>query len=203
MGDGVKRFIPLLMLGLSLGIPVAASAEGLVLPAALDGKMAVIDATDADYTRANVTGAIKPEGQGGVSQALVVRLNEDLPVYRMWNGPVTTGTGNRLGGWWAFDPPRGTREGYRRAYEICGGWNELAYVASCSLKKGAVVAIGPGQSVSAETCGDASGNERYDANARDWQVYVYQPWNRAEELSCPDSTIDYKADPAEVSRAAN
>ena len=198
----MKRFLPLLLLGLSACASQTADTHGLALPPALTGKVAVLAPDDADYARANLSGAVKPAGQGGVSQALVIKLSQDLPVYRMWNGPVTTGTGNRLGGWWAFDSPRGTREGYRRAYEICGTWNQLAYVATCTLKQGAVVAIGPGQSVSAETCADASGNETYPANPVAWQVYVNQPWTRPAELTCPDQDKDYKADPAEVSRPA-
>lgn len=197
----MKRFLPVL-LGLSACASPTADYGALMLPASLEGKAALLSPTDADYARANVSGAVKPAGQGGVSDALVIKLSQDLPVYRMWNGPVTTGTSNRLGGWWAFDAPAGTREGYRRAYEICGGWNQLAYVAKCTLKQGAVVAIGPGQSVSAETCADASGFETYDANARSWQVYVNQPWTRPAELSCPDQSQDYKADPADLSRVA-
>lgn len=198
----MKRVLPVLLLGLSACASSTADSQGLALPPALAGKVAVLSPADADYVRANVTGAVKPAGQGGVTQALVIKLSQDMAVYRMWNGPVTTGTGNRLGGWWTFDAPRGSREGYRRAYEICGNWNQLAYVATCTLKQGAVVAIGPGQSVSAETCADASGYETYDVNRRDWQVYVNQPWNRPAEFGCPDQDKDYKADPADVSRPA-
>lgn len=192
------RAVLIVLLALSACAPVAVRDEGLPLPAALQGKAVVVAAADPDYVRANVAAAIKPEGQGGVSQALVIKLSQDVPVYRMWNGPVIAGNTNRMGGWWAFDAPRGTREGYRRAYEICGTWNQLVWVATCTLKQGSVVAIGPGQSVSADTCGDASGYERYDANVRDWQVYVDKAWTRSAELSCPPETVDYKADPANV-----
>ncbi|MGE5516820.1 MAG: hypothetical protein ACM31D_13480 [Bacteroidota bacterium] len=192
------RAAVLMVLALSACAPMAARDDGLPLPAGLAGKVVVLAPTDAAYGRANVGDAVKSEGQGGVSQALVVQLSQDLPVYRMWNGPVTSGNSNRLGGWWAFDAPRGTREGYRRAYEICGTWNQLVWVATCTLKQGAVVAIGPGQSVSAQTCNDSSGYEYYDANRRDWQVYVNQPWTRPDELSCPPETADFKADPANV-----
>lgn len=180
---------------------MAAQDQTSSLPAALRGKAVVLSPADADYAKANVASAVKAEGLGGVSTAMVVKLSQDMPVYRMWSGPVTSGNNNRLGGWWAFDAPRGTREGYRRAYEICGTWNQLAWVATCTLKQGAVVAIGPGQSVSPATCGDSSGYERYDANGRDWQVYVDKAWTRTAELSCPPETSDYKADPADVTRA--
>lgn len=193
------RYLLVLLLGLSACAPMAAVDDPLPLPPNLAGKVVVLTPSDPAYSQANVQGAVKPAGQGGVSGALVVQLSQDLPVYRMWNGPVATGNDNRMGGWWAFDAPKGTREGYRRAYEICGTWNQLVWVASCTLKQGAVVAIGPGQSVSAPTCADASGYESYEANRRDWQVYVNQAWNRPDALSCPPAERDYKADPANVS----
>ncbi|MEY8688927.1 MAG: hypothetical protein AB9M53_03485, partial [Leptothrix sp. (in: b-proteobacteria)] len=71
----------------------------------------------------------------------------------------------------------------------------------CTLKAGAVVAIGPGQSVSAETCGDPTGKEQFPANGRDWQLYVDKPWARAAELACPADTADYQADPANIAVA--
>lgn len=196
------RFLLLLMLGLSACAPMA--AEDHALPAALAGKATVLASSDPAYAQANVSGAVKPAGQGGVSQALVIQLNQDLPVYRMWNGPQAVGgNNNRLGSWWAFDAPQGTREGYRRAYEICGTWNELRWVATCTLKQGAVVAIGPGQSVSAQTCADSSGYETYDSNRKDWQVFVNQAWNRPDALACPPETADYPADPGNVAQPAS
>ncbi len=99
----------------------------------------------------------------------------------------------------AFDQPRGTREGYRRAYEICGAWNTLTWVAGCTLKQGAVVAIGPGQSVSAEECGDSSGYEAYGVNPHAWQVYVGQAYKHSE-LACLSSASDYQADPGNVAQ---
>lgn len=181
----------------------AAHAE-LALPAQLDGKASVLSATDPDYPRAVVTSAVKPAGMGGVSEALVVKITQDIAVYRMWNGPTkidSRGNTNRLGGWWSYDAPRGTVAEYRNNYEICQGWNDLTWVATCTLKAGAVVAIGPGQSVSAETCGDPTGKEQFAANARDWQLYLDKPWARVAELVCPADTADYQADPANIAQA--
>lgn len=191
------RAAVMLVLALGACAPMASSLES-DLPASYLGKVVVVPPSDPAYAQANVAGAVKPPGQGGVSRALVVRATQDLPVYRLWNGPQAQGQSNRLGSWWAFDTPNGTREGYRRAYEICGTWNELTWVAVCTLKQGAVVAMGPGQSVSAQTCGDSSGYETYDANGRDWQVYVNQAWNRPDALSCPPVESDRPTDPANV-----
>jgi hypothetical protein len=121
----------------------------------------------------------------------------------MWSGPQKVdarGNTNRMGQWWAFDAPSGPVDGYRRDYEVCVAWNDLTWVATCTLKAGAVVAIGPGQSVSAATCGDASGQESYAANPGDWQVYVEKAWARSAELECPDATQDYEADPGDVAK---
>lgn len=195
----MKRLMPVMALAVAACAPMAVDG----LPSRMDGKVEVLAPDDPAYAQANVGQAVKPAGQGGVSRALVVRLNQDLPVYRLWNGPQLSGRSNRLGGWWAFDKPSGTREGYRRAYEICGTWNQLTWVAVCTLKKGAVVAMGPGQSVSAATCQDSSGYETYDPNARDWQVYVDQPWNRPDALSCPPEDQDKPADVADVGKNLN
>lgn len=176
----------------------------LSLPAQLSGKAQVLVAGDPDYGRAAVGSAVKPAGQGGVSAALVVRVTEDIPVYRLWNGPGkkdARGNTNRMGGWWSYDAPTGPVSKYRADYEICLVWNELAWVATCTLKKGAVVAIGPGQSVSAETCNDATGKENYPANATGWQTYVDKPWARGAELTCPPESSDYPADPADIGKA--
>ncbi|MGE4278923.1 MAG: hypothetical protein AB7G62_05010 [Magnetospirillum sp.] len=188
-----------LLLLLLVGCVGGAVVTAPTLPVQILGKVEVVATSDPDWAGANVGAAEKPPGSGGVSQALVIRLSQDMTVYRMWSGPQPGMRSNRLGGWWAFDKPKGTREGYRRAYEICGTWNELKRVAVCTLKKGAVVVIGPGQSVSAQTCKDGAGYETYDANERDWQIYVDQAWSRPETLSCPPEDQDYEADPADVS----
>lgn len=198
----MNKFVPLLPL-LAFGLLQTASAEGLSLPKKLEGKATVLEASDPDYARAVIGSAVKPEGQGGVSDGLVVRTTADIPVYRLWNGPEkkdARGNTNRLGGWWSYDAPKGPVEKYRKDYEICKSWNDLTWVATCTLKAGAVVVIGPGQSVSAETCGDPTGQEKYAANAHDWQTYVDKPWTRAAELECPPDTSDYAADPKHIDK---
>ena len=178
-----------------------AQADTLALPASLQGKAVKLAPSDPDYARAAVENAVKPAGQGGVSDAIVVKITQDIPVYRMWNGPGDVnaqGNTNRMGGWWSYDAPKGAVEGYRKAYEICNDWNKLKWVATCTLKAGAVVAIGPGQSVSAQTCGDPTGVEQYPANKVDWQTFVNKPWARSSELSCPPESADYQANPANI-----
>jgi hypothetical protein len=180
-----------------------AEASPLALPAQLQGKAVIVPKGDPDEARADLASAVKAPGEGGISPALVVRLTADVPVWRMWNGPAkkdANGRTNRLGQWWSYDAPHGTQQQYRTAYEVCLPWNELIYVAKCTLKKGAVVAIGPGNSVSPKTCGDPLGKEAYPAAPNDWQVWISKVWARPQELECPAETADYEADPTDISK---
>lgn len=179
------------------------SAGELSLPKTLEGKVQVLSSSDPDYAKAVVANAIKPAGDGGVSQAVVIKLTEDMTVYRLWNGPAvkdSRGNTNRMGSWWAFDAPTGPVAGYRNDYEVCNAWNQLTWVATCTLKKGSVVAVGPGQSVSAMTCGDPTGKESYPENAAHWQVYIDKAWSRSAELVCPPDSADYEANPSDISK---
>jgi hypothetical protein len=185
---------------------VPGSLPPLTLPPQLVGRAEVLAAGAPDYVRADVGTAVRPPGDGNVSRAIVIRLTEDMRVFRMWNGPSkldASGRTNRIGSWWTYDAPRGSVREYRKDYEICVGWNDLAWVAACTLKKGAVVAIGPGNSVSAATCGDLTGKESYPSNNRDWQLYVARAFERVgpdKELECPDPSADYEADQRNLSR---
>ncbi len=196
-------FVSRVWMGSLLAAMVAGSAFAgdVNLPPTMVGKVRQVDPAEPIYAQANLGGAVKPAGQGGVSAGVVVELTEDMPVYRLWQDPPPPGAAynNRIGGWWSFDKPYGSREGYRRAYEICGQWNALNMVASCKLTKGAVVVVGPGQSVSPYTCNDASGHESYEANDSDWQIYVDSAYKNPA-LVCPPQSADYVDDPSEISR---
>jgi len=182
----------------------AGAAEPLQLPHRLEGKAEVLASTDPDYARADLPSAVKPEGEGGISQGIVARLTQDIPVWRLWSGPEkkdSRGNTNRIGQWWGYDPARGSQQEYRTRFEICLPWNDLTWVAKCTLKKGTVVAIGPGNSVSAMVCGDPTGQEAYPANPDDWQIWLSRAWTRTgadKELDCPAETEDYEANPANI-----
>lgn len=183
------------------------SGETFEVPRAIAGSLELVAAGDATYASADPKDATGAPGVGKVSTPYVVRLTRDLPVYRLWAGPAVRdaqGRTNRIGEWWAFDPPDGTLAGYRRRYEICEKWNTLRWVAQCTLRRGSVVVMGPGQSVSAQTCEDPSGRENYPANDRDLQVYIHQAWTRTGQpdsaLSCPDESRDYQNDPQDVAK---
>jgi len=168
----------------------------------------LVAATDASYADANAAGATGVPGEGKVTRPYVVRLTRDVPVYRLWAGPAVLdqqGRTSRIGQWWTFERPAGTLASFRRRYEVCEKWDTLRWVAQCTLRRGSVVVIGPGQSVSAETCGDSSGRESYPANDRDFQVYIHDAWKRTgpprEDLSCPDQSRDYQNDPRDIAKA--
>lgn len=193
------------------GERVQSEVVGVVLlPASLQGRVEVLPAEDPAAAAAALSKAVKEAGMGGVYEGWAVRTTEDLTVWRMWNGPDVVdeaGRTNRLGGWWTAEQPAGPVDQYRLDYEICDSWNDLTWVASCTLRAGAVVAVGPGQSVSLETCGDDTppleeGSAlAFGQSPEHWQVYIHQPWNRTEELDCTVDTADYRADPEELSRA--
>ena len=198
-----RALLPLLVL-LGGCVSLDSGSDDERLPTQLAGKAEVLATTDADYPRAVITSAVKAAGEGGVVEGTVIRLTQDVTVWRMWSRPTKKNASalpNRIGGWWAYDAPMGTQAQYHTAYEICNCWNDLTWVAKCTLKAGAVVVIGPGQSVSAQTCGDVTGVENYPANQKDWQTYVDKPWARPAELVCPADTEDYQADPADISKA--
>jgi len=162
---------------------------------------------DAAYSAADPAGATGVPGEGKVTTPYVVRLTRDTAVYRLWAGPSVRdaqGRTSRIGQWWTFEAPSGTLASFRRRYEVCEKWDSLRWVAQCTLRRGSVVVIGPGQSVSADTCGDPSGRERYPANTKKFQVYIHEAWTRTgqpgAELSCPDESRDYLNDPQDIAK---
>jgi hypothetical protein len=184
------------------------SGETVRIPREMAASLELVAATDASYADANAAGATGVPGEGKVTRPYVVRLTRDVPVYRLWAGPAVLdqqGRTSRIGQWWTFERPAGTLASFRRRYEVCEKWDTLRWVAQCTLRRGSVVVIGPGQSVSAETCGDSSGRESYPANDRDFQVYIHDAWKRTgpprEDLSCPDQSRDYQNDPRDIAKA--
>ena len=167
----------------------APSGEPIRVTSVRGGALELVTPGDAAYAAADPAGATGAPGEGKVVKPYVVRLTRDLTVYRLWSG------NNRMGQWWTFDAPAGTLSSYRARYEVCESWSSLRSVATCTLRRGAVVVIGAGQSVSAQTCGRP--NERYPANPRDMQVYIREAWKQGK-LSCPPAGADYLNDPLDI-----
>ncbi|WP_215779994.1 hypothetical protein [Paludibacterium sp. B53371] len=88
--------------------------------------------------------------QGKLCQGKVGQLQagQTLTVYRVWDSskPYTA-----LGGWWSLQRPQGPRDAYRLANDICPSWSALDHLSRCTLKPGARMVLGPGQSAQ---CGE-------------------------------------------------
>lgn len=84
-------------------------------------------------------------GAGRLCEGAVYELKQDADflVYRAWN---STNPKSHYGNWWAYTKPVGKISEYRRDYEICYKWSPLDKLTRCTLKKGAKVVIGTGQS---------------------------------------------------------
>ncbi len=88
-------------------------------------------------------------GAGGICRARVYEAREPIAVHRLWDAS----RGNDMRHWWTLRPPAGSRADYRHAYAVCESWNALDRAVTCTLKAGARVAIGTGQSAA---CAQAS-----------------------------------------------
>jgi len=176
----------------------------LEVPPQLAGKVTILGPSDPDYPRAGFYKAKNEMGKGGISNGLVIKTKEDVTVYRLWNGPLKVddyGNTNRFGAWWSYEPPAGKADTYRKNYGVCTSWNDLSWVAKCTLKTGSVVAIGPGQSVSVKMCNNKERPESYSANPAVWQMYIDTPLYRRDELKCPKyKESDYEAYEDDISR---
>ncbi|MFM2059041.1 MAG: hypothetical protein RLY71_3426 [Pseudomonadota bacterium] len=175
-------------------------AQPNILPPKLADRAAVIapNPQENKYIErifAQMPQIVRKPGEGGLVSATWIKVEQDIRVYRMWNGPPAR---NRIGNWWTYERPRGTVHQYRRDYDICTQWNALRAVATCTLKAGAFAVVGPGQSVSAETCGNPG--ESYPPNSRHWQIYFQASGPQRNLLECPPEQDDYMADPFELNR---
>ncbi|QUM77546.1 hypothetical protein HWV00_15735 [Moritella sp. 24] len=85
------------------------------------------------------------EGRLCQGQVYVAKQNTQILLFRSWN---STNPNSELGEWWALKSPRGQISEYRSDYQICYQWTPLDKLTLCSLKAGAKVVVGTGQSAS-------------------------------------------------------
>lgn len=175
----------------------------IFLPAALIGKVEVVETCPTSRVEncesEILKQAIKEPGQGGISSGVLLRVTEDVAVYRLWNGPHAKlndyGGTNRIGAWWSADKPSGKGGDYRRNNAICKEWNDLTWEVKCTLKKGTTIAVGPTQSAN---CKDG---DSFPANPT-LQIYVDNVASRF--ASCPKvasenaAERDFEADQNEL-----
>ncbi len=142
--------------------PVAASSAGATcsgtttLPAEYRGLLQPVQ----DETL--LTKALGAPDKGGLCQGQVYQATATVTLFRAWN---STNPYSRLGKWWAFHKPTGEVAQYRNNYEICYQFSPLDKLTRCTLKPGAKVVIGTGQSV---WCSEYLS---YPTNAA-YQIYV-------------------------------
>ncbi len=155
-----------------------------------DTKQVVTAAEKAGYAEqqhvyTNLIGnALKPEGKGGVYEGKVVKVKKSFPIFRVYTKKenLQTGRNNRLGGWWTHVPPgKGiSKSDYRRHYEICKSFNhDLDRVVQCWIYPGALLLIGPGQSVNDETCGKAGESYASDTAKENPQIFIFEMYNHS------------------------
>jgi hypothetical protein len=166
---------PLLLLALSLaGLagcpaprrpapPPVAPPQAVAAPAA-----GLREVPDTDGLLSKALGA---PGAGGVTSGAVYSVTAPgaVAVYRIFGGPA-----RENGRWWALVPAAGTAEEFRKNFGICPLWNDLSREKRCTLKAGARVVIGPGQSVDCKAPKDAPAAVSYGASTA-LQVYLDQP----------------------------
>ncbi|WP_108651531.1 hypothetical protein [Dongshaea marina] len=87
--------------------------------------------------------ALGKEGEGNLCQGEVYKVIEDTTVYRAWNSSYQ---GSKLGKWWSFDKPSGETRQYRLDNALCPSFSPIDMLETCTLKAGADVVIGTGQS---------------------------------------------------------
>lgn len=155
----------LVLVALVLSACASAPTRTVVLRG-LDGQSCVVGGEAVPHQVVEVSApalldaALGRTGEGRICAGRVYRLREPLRIYRVWDAAKQ----NTYGEWWALSPPRGDREEYRREYAVCPEWNALDHLAACTLRAGARVVLGPGQSA---TCAD-----RTYARSPSTQVFI-------------------------------
>ena len=108
----------------------------------------VVEATEAEAVASGMRKHIKPVGEGGICAGKIYKVTGALHVYRVTS---ESSFPKAFGGWWSgrkADEAYATKKAWRFRNEVCTPWNPAAdHHFSCKVKKGALIAIGSGQSV--------------------------------------------------------
>ena len=134
-------------------------------------------------------------GGGGIGRADLVVAERDVKVYRAYSsGPFNCSIAKpagEIGGWWSLTPMPIGKKGYRKSMAVCNSWNNFDRKVTCTLKKSAVVAVGPSQSAdcsaTVQACAKrpASWPQNFAASP-DHQVYIntYSPHRSRFLVDC-------------------
>ena len=91
--------------------------------------------------------AMGASGEGKLCTGKVFLAEQPVTVYRVWNSSKSYTV---YGGWWSFEQPSGPKQEYREDNGICPSWSTLDRMTSCTIKVGAEIVVGPGQSAKCE-----------------------------------------------------
>jgi hypothetical protein len=116
--------------------------------------------------------ALGATGAGELCAGQVLVALEPVTVYRVWDSARNY---TRYGSWWSFQRPEGPRSQYREDNSICPSWSELDRMSACTVKVGAKLVVGPGQSAQCKqmTYAKSATNQVYIPNdGRNNVLYV-------------------------------
>lgn len=104
----------------------------------------------------------RPSGGGYLCSAKSFAVTQPVRLYRLID---STQPYSKLGSFWSFDRPTGTREDYRARFAICKQWSQLDRLVACDVRPGTMIVVGTTQSAD---CGQGVTYEKTAAN----QVFV-------------------------------
>ncbi len=87
--------------------------------------------------------AQQPSGGGYLCSAKSFAFTQPVRVYRLID---STQPYSKLGSFWSFDRPTGTRDDYRAKFAICRQWNQLDRLIVCDVRPGTAIVVGTTQS---------------------------------------------------------
>ena len=106
--------------------------------------------------------AQRSSGEGYLCSAKSFAVTQPVRLYRLID---STQPYSKLGGFWSFDRPSGTRDDYRAQFAICKQWSQLDRLIACDVRPGTLIVIGTTQSAD---CGQGFSYDKTAAN----QVFV-------------------------------
>ena len=109
-----------------------------------------------------VAQAQRQSGNGYLCSARSYMVTQPVRLYRLID---STQPYSKLGSFWSFERPTGTRDDYRAQFAICKQWSQLDRLLSCDVRPGSMIVVGTTQSAD---CGDGVTYAKTAAN----QVFV-------------------------------
>ena len=109
-----------------------------------------------------VAQAQRQSGNGYLCSARSYVVTQPVRLYRLTD---STQPYSKLGSFWSFERPTGTRDDYRTQFAICKQWSQLDRLLSCEVRPGSMIVVGTTQSAD---CGDGITYAKTAAN----QVFV-------------------------------